>query len=73
MGKLKVLSGREVRAILEANGYVYARQKGSHMMMVLRLDDTTITVPVPDHKELRIGTLSDIVRQSGVPREQFEV
>ncbi len=73
MGKLKVLSGREVRAILESHGFVYARQKGSHMMMVLRLEETTITVPVPDHKELRIGTLSDIVRQSGLGRELFEV
>ncbi len=72
MGKLKVLSGREVRAILEANGFVHARQKGSHMMMVLRLEETTITVPVPDHKELRIGTLADIIRQSGLARALFE-
>jgi YcfA-like protein. len=34
--------------------------------------DTTITVPVPDHDELRIGTLQSIIRQSGVPRREFE-
>ena len=28
----------------------------------------TVTVPVPDHAELRIGTLMSIIRQSGVPR-----
>ncbi len=72
MGRLKVLSGRQVRAILEAHGFVFYRQKGSHMMMVLRLEETTITVPVPDHKELRIGTLGDIIRQSGLGRELFE-
>jgi predicted RNA binding protein YcfA (HicA-like mRNA interferase family) len=33
----------------------------------------TVTVPVPDHKELRAGTLRSIIRQSGVPREEFEV
>jgi predicted RNA binding protein YcfA (HicA-like mRNA interferase family) len=33
---------------------------------------STITVPVPDHKELRIGTLHSIIRQSQLPRELFE-
>jgi len=32
----------------------------------------TETVPVPDHKELKIGTLRAIVRQSGLPRSEFE-
>jgi predicted RNA binding protein YcfA (HicA-like mRNA interferase family) len=32
----------------------------------------TITVPVPVHKEIRIGTLQSIIRQSGVPREEFQ-
>lgn len=31
----------------------------------------TITVPVPDHKEPRIETLQSIIRQSGVPRNEF--
>ena len=34
--------------------------------------DGTITVPVPDHRELRAGTLRSIIRQSGVPRSAFE-
>lgn len=33
---------------------------------------TTTTVPVPDHNELRTGTLLAIIRQSGVPRSEFE-
>jgi YcfA-like protein. len=32
----------------------------------------TITVPVPDHTEIRIGTLQSIIRQSGVSRSEFE-
>ncbi len=32
----------------------------------------TITVPVPDHLELRVGTLLSIIRQSGLPRTLFE-
>ena len=34
--------------------------------------DDTITVPVPDHEELRTGTLMSIIRQSGLSRSEFE-
>ncbi len=34
--------------------------------------DTTITVPVPDHREVAQGTLRSIIRQSGLPRADFE-
>ena len=33
---------------------------------------TTRTVPVPDHGEIRTGTLQPIIRQSGMRRELFE-
>jgi predicted RNA binding protein YcfA (HicA-like mRNA interferase family) len=32
----------------------------------------TVTIPVPDHNEIRIGTLQSIIRQSGIPRNEFE-
>lgn len=72
MGKLRVLSGQEVRAILERHGFVLARQRSSHMVMQRSEENTTVTVPVPDHPELRIGTLRAIIRQSGLPRNEFE-
>lgn len=31
-----------------------------------------MTVPVPDHAELKTGTLLSIIRQSSVPRSEFE-
>ena len=68
MPKLRRLSGREARSILEANGFVFVRQRGSHM--ILRRDG--VSVPVPDHRELATGTLAGIVRQSGLDRELFE-
>ena len=34
--------------------------------------DSTRTVPVPDHSELRIGTLQSIIRQSEIARSEFE-
>lgn len=72
MPKLRVLSGRETRAILEAHGFRLVRQKGSHMVLqrVADAGDST-TVVVPDHREVDRGTLSGIIRQSGLPRDLF--
>ena len=49
------------------------RQRGSHIIMQLKTEETTITVPVPNYAELKIGTLQSIIRQSGLPRYLFEV
>ena len=73
MPKLGVFSGEEIVRIMEAGGYVRARQKGSHLIMQRRTDSGTITVPVPLHRTVRIGTLQSIIRQSGIPRERFLV
>jgi predicted RNA binding protein YcfA (HicA-like mRNA interferase family) len=72
MGRLRVLSGREVCRILQQHGFVEVRQRGSHIVMQRRTDAGSITVPIPDHRELAIGTLLSIIRQSGVPRVEFE-
>jgi len=64
LARLRVLSGRETARILEQHGFVQVRQRGSHMVMQRRTDASTITVPVPDHRELRRGTLLSIIRHS---------
>jgi len=72
LGKLRVLSGSQVCKILSEYGFVEVRRRGSHIVMQLRNEDTTVTVPVPDHKELRMGTLRAIIRQTGLSRSLFE-
>ena len=47
-------------------------QRGSHIIMQKKTGDSTITVPVPNHKEIKIGTLHSIIRQSKILRENFE-
>lgn len=66
------MSGREACAILAAHGFAEARRRGSHIVMQKVQGDRTTTVPVPDHRELRIGTLLSVIRQSGLPRTLFE-
>jgi predicted RNA binding protein YcfA (HicA-like mRNA interferase family) len=46
--------------------------RGSHIVMQKKSPVDTITIPVPDHREIRIGTLQSIIRQSGLPRNAFE-
>ncbi len=72
MVKLRVLSGKEVCAILARHGFIEVRKRGSHIVMQKRTDNSTITVPVPDHPQLHVGTLQAIIRQSGLLRTLFE-
>lgn len=73
MGKLRLLSGQEVCSILQSHGFIEVRQKGSHIVMQKRTSEGTITVPVHNHKEIRIGTLQSIIRQSGIAKVEFQV
>ncbi len=63
------LSGREVRAALERAGFVFRRQTGSHM--ILRRDEPYARAVIPDHKQVRTGTLRRIIADAGLSVEQF--
>ena len=73
MPKLGQFSGEEIARILQQDGFKCVRQKGSHLIMQKRTDIFTITVPVPMHKVIKIGTLQSIIRQSGIAKEKFFV
>jgi predicted RNA binding protein YcfA (HicA-like mRNA interferase family) len=63
------LSGREVRTALERAGFVFRRQTGSHM--IFRRENPYARAVVPDHKQIRIGTLRRIITDAGLTIEQF--
>jgi len=67
MPKLPLVSGTEVVRALERLGFVVTRQRGSHIMM--RRDSSGCVVP--NHRELKIGTLAGILRQAGISPEEF--
>lgn len=71
MGKIKRFSAREICNILKKQDFKQIRQKGSHIVMQRQIDDKTFTVIIPDHKEIKIGTLSSIIRQSGLDKSIF--
>jgi len=63
------LSDREVRAALERASFIFRRQTGSHM--ILRRDEPYARAVVPDHKQVRSGTLRRIITDAGMTVEQF--
>jgi predicted RNA binding protein YcfA (HicA-like mRNA interferase family) len=73
LARLRILSGQEICRLLENHGFIRVRQRGSHVVMQKRTENSTITVPVPIHPELKAGTLRSIIRQSGLERSVFEV
>ena len=63
------LSGRDLVRVLLKIGFIVKRQRGSHI--VLRRTDPPARVVVPDHKELRIGTLRSILNNAGMTVEDL--
>jgi predicted RNA binding protein YcfA (HicA-like mRNA interferase family) len=71
MSKLPVVSGKELVKALEKAGFVVLRQKGSHVSMEKRDEHGYWRTIVPLHREVRPGTLQDILKQTGLTREKL--
>jgi predicted RNA binding protein YcfA (HicA-like mRNA interferase family) len=67
MPSLPRVSGALVIRALVKLGFVVVRQRGSHV--VLRRG--TIGCVVPNHRELKTGTLAGVLKQAGVSVEEL--
>ena len=65
------MSGRDVIKALTKVGFREVRQKGSHIILVKESKEEKRGVVVPNHKEIDKGTLLEIIRQSGLKKEDF--
>ncbi len=68
MLKLPVISGKELITALKRAGFVELRQKGSHVSLEKVTSEKTYRTVVLMHRELAIGTLFDILQQTGLSR-----
>ena len=66
MPKLPRIGSRECIATLQSLGFIMVRQRGSHV--ILRKGSQGCVVP--NHREIRVGTLSGILKQAGVGVEE---
>jgi predicted RNA binding protein YcfA (HicA-like mRNA interferase family) len=69
---LPAISGRELIRALQRAGFVVLRQKGSHVSLERRSADGYWRTIVPLHREIRPGTLSDILKQTGLSKEELQ-
>jgi predicted RNA binding protein YcfA (HicA-like mRNA interferase family) len=67
MPKLPVVSGAEAIRALERLGFMVVRQRGSHI--VLRRGASGCVVP--NHREIKPGTLAGVLKQAGVSGDEF--
>lgn len=71
MPKLPRISSGEAIRSLERLGFEQVRQTGSHVVMKKETEDGKIGCVVPVHQELKVGTLSGILKQAQVTVEEF--
>ncbi len=55
------MGGEELAALLGRYGYKITRQTGSHMRLTSKSKGFEHHLTIPQHKPLRVGTLSSIV------------
>ena len=67
MPNLPRVSGEEAVQALKRLGFEVARQRGSHI--ILRRGAAGCVIP--NHREVKVGTLAGALRQAGVSAEEF--
>jgi predicted RNA binding protein YcfA (HicA-like mRNA interferase family) len=69
MASVPVVSGREAVRIFESLGWQFVRQSASHIILVK--EGETVTLSVPDHREVAKGTLRSLIRAAGLTVQEF--
>ncbi len=70
---LKKISGKEcVKILCNKFGFKIKRQKGSHIVLRKETLEGAVGTVVPNHKELKIGTLKGILELAKITEEDFE-
>jgi predicted RNA binding protein YcfA (HicA-like mRNA interferase family) len=69
VARLGNISGREAAKAFEKAGWQRLGQVGSHLVMVK--PGIRVNLSIPQHKELSVGTLRALIRNSGLTVEEF--
>lgn len=69
MGRLSNISGKEAAKAFQKAGWQLLGQVGSHAVMVK--PGIRVNLSIPQHKELSVGTLRALIRNSGLTVEEF--
>jgi len=70
MGRLSNISGKETVKAFKKAGWDTAGQVGSHVIMSKQ--GVRVNLSIPQHKELSVGTLRALIRNSGLTVDEFK-
>nr|NDG06935.1 addiction module toxin, HicA family [Oxalobacteraceae bacterium] len=68
MPKFPGLSGKDIIRALEKLGFQVVRQSGNHVLMKKGSKGCV----VPNHKEVKVGTVNGVLRQAEISPEEFQ-
>jgi len=71
MPKLPRISSKKAIQVLERLGFKQVRQTGSHVVMKKETEEGKLGCVVPIHRELKVGTLSGILKQAQITPDEF--
>ena len=72
--QLRKISGKEcVKILYNKFGFSLRRQRGSHIVLAKESALEKIVTVVPNHKELKLGTLKGILELARVKEDDFAV
>jgi predicted RNA binding protein YcfA (HicA-like mRNA interferase family) len=69
--RLPRVSGKALVKVLQRSGFVLSHVRGSHHYLRRPGQDKLVTVPVHGNRDLPMGTLKSILRQSGLTGEEL--
>ena len=70
---LKKISGKEcVKILCNKFGFKIKRQRGSHIVLRKETPEGAIGTVVPNHEELKVGTLKGILELAKIKEDDFE-
>jgi len=69
MIRLPIVSGKEAVHAFKRAGWELSRREGSHI--ILTKTGMIATLSVPDHKEIKRGTLRSLIRKAGLTVDEF--
>ncbi len=71
MTKLPSLGYQKVVNALKRDGWVVVRQKGIHIRLQKHTSDEVLKLTIPAHRPIKRTTLSHILKQARLNREEF--
>ncbi len=69
MGRLNNISGKKAVKAFQRAGWEKIGQVGSHLVLIKSGERANLSIP--QHKELSIGTLRSLIRNSGMSVDEF--